>query len=180
MSSETESVQPEGAWPAIRFGPPRYVNAGFPGEVKVGRRLRDLGVPALHGAFIGDDPKRERELDYLALLGDRIWIVEVKSSEGHPPRWTADGVRLVGPATLDMARRQIRRQVQALAALLPGTDVAGVIVFSARVRVVPPCDGAITLEDLPDFVAREGAGQTSAPTLKLWERLRRLRAACLD
>ncbi len=164
----------------IRFRPPGHVNAGFPAELKVGRRLRELGVPTLHGACIGADPKRERELDYLALLGGRLWIVEVKSSEGHPPRWSADGVRLVGPATLETARRQIRRQVEALSAILPGTLVAGVVVFSERVRVEPPREDAITLDSLPDLVARENIGTASATTLDLWERLHQLRAACLD
>ena len=154
--------------PEIRFRPPARVNAGFKGELKVARRLRALGVPVLHGASVGGE--RERELDLLALIGGRIWVVEVKSSQGHPPRRAADGVRLAGPVVLEKARRQVALQVRALAAALPGAALAGLIVFSERVRVEPPCADAVTLDELPALVARE-RGDGDPETLAAWARL---------
>lgn len=160
----------------VRFQPPARVNAGFKAELKVARRLRELGVPILHGAVVGDGLGRERELDILALLGGCIWIVEVKSSQGHPPRWTADGVRIVGPATVEKARRQNAGQVKALARVLPGAATAGVTVFSERVCIEPPCPDTTTLEALPAFVAPNMDRDASPSTLDAWQRLCRIRA----
>ena len=159
--------------PSVRFQPPARVNVGFKAEVRVARRLRELGVPTLHGVVVcgGGDRESERELDILALIGDCIWIVEVKSSQGHPPRWTADGFRIIGPAAIEKARRQNRRQVEAVARLLPGVATAGVIVFSERVRVEPPCADTATLDSLSAFVAARQGRDASPPTLEAWRRL---------
>jgi len=147
---------------AIRFRPPARGNAGLKGERRVGHRLRELGVPVLHGAFVADGAG-ERELDLLALLGGWIWVVEVKSSLGHPPR-------RIGPALAEAARVQLRRQMAALARALPGAELSGVVVFSERVRIEPPVDGVTTLEGLADLVAGQG-GAPSAATLEGWRRL---------